>query len=410
VRGLVSLLWLLLAFVASACEHRVATDRPARSSGTPAVSSSQVAAAPPAVPEPRSDSLTLLTYNVLATPIYAKLRTGAVLDILERSQADVIALQEVAPWMLGDIVGASWARGYHLVTQGGRAVAPGGQLILTRHPIVEHRVDVLPGRQRRIVLLVVVEIDGRRLGVATSHMESFLEDGPIRAMQLRAMFPMLEGVDDAVLLGDMNFGDGEEPETSTLDPRYRDAWLALKAGDPGMTWRNDDNPIAGFGAFVGEPNRRLDRILLRSEHWEPASIRIIGNHPAGKRDISMADWRRIAVPQATPPRDLPRSIDVFPSDHYGLVARYRVRDKAGPAATTGVPSPATGASADAKPSPARAADGTPKLWKDEPSCQCSPNDLLCRASCQLDAEACGCPDRQVSCMLDCLERAEAQPR
>ena len=45
------------------------------------------------------------------------------------------------------------------------------------------------------------------------------------------------------------------------------------------------------------------------------------------------------------------------------------------------------------------------LFLAKPRCQCSPNDLLCRASCELDHVACGCPDREVGCLLDCHDRA-----
>lgn len=33
------------------------------------------------------------------------------------------------------------------------------------------------------------------------------------------------------------------------------------------------------GAFAGEKGRRLDRVMIRSDHWRSTSIQIIGNHP-----------------------------------------------------------------------------------------------------------------------------------
>jgi hypothetical protein len=44
--------------------------------------------------------LELLTYNILASPIFNDIRLQAVFAILDRSDADVIALQEVTDEML----------------------------------------------------------------------------------------------------------------------------------------------------------------------------------------------------------------------------------------------------------------------------------------------------------------------
>ena len=118
--------------------------------------------------------------------------------------------------------------------------------------------------------------------------------GPIRARQLALIFKTLAPFKSAIFLGDFNFGDGEEPETSQLNRGYTDLWLALQDGEPGFTWNIEKSEMARKGSFVGERSRRLDRILLRSKRYKPATIRIIGD-------------------QAVAP-------EIFPSDHFGLVA------------------------------------------------------------------------------------------
>lgn len=80
-----------------------------------------------------------------------------------------------------------------------------------------------------------------------------------------------------------------------------------------------DNPLAAIGAFVGEPDRRLDSILVRSPLWRPKRIDIVGNRSAGCGTLTLVDRTRIEMPDrrsATGPVD----IEVFPSDHYGLEA------------------------------------------------------------------------------------------
>jgi endonuclease/exonuclease/phosphatase family metal-dependent hydrolase len=319
------LAFLALLLVLTACNGSTPRERPAPTSST---AQAETPAPPPSAAATeagesraplRDDRLTLLTYNVLASPVFVELRTRAVLDILERSKADVIALQEVADWFLTELLAEPWARGYHMPTRNGQPFAPGGQVILSRRPIVRVNAAVLMGRQRREVLVAEIKVGERTVAIATSHMESFLEDGPTRARQLEAIFGMLARAQDAVFMGDMNFGDGEEPETSKLDPRYVDLWTALRPSDAGFTWNMDNNPFARIGAFVGEPNRRLDRILVRSDTWRPSAIAIIGDRSAGRRTLRLSDRARIEMPERPPTTEEPE-IEVFPSDHYGLTA------------------------------------------------------------------------------------------
>lgn len=249
---------------------------------------------------PRRESLTLLTYNVLGDAARAKERVPKLLEIIGQSKADVIALQEVVPWFLMLAARQEWFREYHATVQDGHIVAPGGQLFLSRLPIVSSGYQVLPGRQNRTVVVAEVVVNGRKMALATTHMESLLEDGPIRAQQLDAIFPLLEAGEDAVLLGDLNFGDGEEPETSRLRARFTDVWLALRPKEPGYTWDIERSDMAMAGSFPGEKSRRLDRILVRSSVWRPTEIRIIGDGPI-----------------------IERKKDLYPSDHFGLMATLR---------------------------------------------------------------------------------------
>jgi len=239
--------------------------------------------------------VSFVTYNVLADPVGVRRRIPALMKLLEQSGADVIALQEVAPWLLGTLGRQGWVRHYHVTRFHGRVTAPGGQMILSRFPILRSSSHVLPGKQRRTVVIARLKIGDHTVAVATTHMESYLEDGPIRARQLDRIFALVKGEDNAVVLGDLNFGDGEQPETAHLHKRYQDLWLVLEPGKPGYTWDNERSEMARRGAFPKEKSRRLDRILVRAEGYRPSSVRIIGNEPvAGSREL-------------------------FPSDHFGLV-------------------------------------------------------------------------------------------
>jgi endonuclease/exonuclease/phosphatase family metal-dependent hydrolase len=241
--------------------------------------------------------LTLLTYNVLADPVGAKKRIPPLLKLLDESDADIIALQEVAPWFMKMLLAEKWVaeKSYHFTRARGKIFFPGGQLIMSKHKIERATWSILPGRQRRTVLVATLRINDRRMDVAITHMESYLEDGPVRAKQLDVIFPRLKEADDAIFLGDFNFGDGEKPDSDHLNKEYVDMWLALHKDKPGFTWNIEVSDMARKGSFPGEKSRRIDRILVRSKVWTPRSIRIIGDQPVveGQKDL-------------------------FPSDHFGL--------------------------------------------------------------------------------------------
>lgn len=245
------------------------------------------------LPAQEQKKLTLVTYNVLADTVELKKRGPALMKLLQETDADVIALQEVVPWFTALLVKEEWAKAYQ--TTKIRPEEAGGQFILSRLPIEKASVHKLPGPQGRTVLVVSLKIGGRRLDVATTHMESPLLDGPTRAKQLDAIFPRLRDADDAVFLGDLNFGDGEAEEKK-LDGAYVDLWKALKPNDPGFTWNIEMSDMAKKGSFIGEKSRRLDRILIRSTVWRPKEVRIFADQPItpGKKDL-------------------------FPSDHFGVL-------------------------------------------------------------------------------------------
>lgn len=264
-------------------------------------------AAPPASTEQAANSssqdsgptrLRVLTYNVLADPVAVEQRIPRLLEILREANADVLLLQEVAGWFVEILEREGWLTDYRAATIDGRLALPNGQMILSRFPISRSRSRRLPGKQGRTVLISTIALAaGDELVFATTHMESFLEDGPTRAEQLDDIFAELAGETAPTLFGgDLNFGEGEQPDTEHLDPAFVDLWTVLRPGDPGFTWNIERSPMAAAGSFVGEPSRRLDRMLLRGAGWVPKSIEIIGD-----RSITGDPW-------------------LFPSDHFGLVA------------------------------------------------------------------------------------------
>ena len=254
---------------------------------------------------PTRRAIRLLTYNVLADERDLGQRLPAMSRVIAEADAYIVALQEVTPTIRARLLQQPWATAYHEATIGSAPALPNGQWILSRIAPTAARTERLPGKQRRAVLYADIPTDPGPLRIATTHMESFLEDGPIRAAQLDRIFAGLADATHAVLLGDLNFGDGEQPETSRLPADYVDAWRQVHPDDPGLTWDIERSEMARVGSFVGEPSRRLDRILVRSTSWRSRAAQIVGDQPL------------------RPDRTL------FPSDHFGLWAELEAAANAG---------------------------------------------------------------------------------
>jgi len=244
-------------------------------------------------PEPRKTA-SFVTYNVLADTDQADQRVPQLLKIIGDCDADVIALQEAAPWFIGKLARAKWFKKYHAPKSGGKIICPRGLLILSKQPITSSEFALLPSKQRRAYLLVETTINGVKFKIATSHLDSFLKEGAVRAKQMDVIFKKLSAGDNAVFLGDFNFGDDEQPETKHLDKAYVDVWTKTNPKKKGYTWNIEKSKMARDGSFPKEKSRRIDRILIRSKRAKPISANILGDKP------------------------LKGKTDVFPSDHFGL--------------------------------------------------------------------------------------------
>ena len=191
------------------------------------LSTTHGADAPPALiatKTPRTPTeLRILTYNVLADPVHVETRLPALFQILREADADIIVLQEFTAWMAERLLREPWTAAYHRPLRDGKTVIAHEYLLLSRYPVVDFISQPLPGPQHRILFLATLDIAGVKTAVATCHLESLLEDGPIRAQQLDLYFAKLAAFDEAFFAGDFNFGDGERPDTDHLPASYQDA-------------------------------------------------------------------------------------------------------------------------------------------------------------------------------------------
>ncbi|MFB7255480.1 poly(A) polymerase [Streptomyces nojiriensis] len=266
-------------------------------------------------------SVRLLTWNTLwdrydAPRISTARRRPLLLADLAAAGADVIALQEVEPELLGMLLAAPWVRAsYTLGTDpGGRDVAECGLLLLSRLPVREAGMHLL--RPHKAVTAVTVDTAAGPLVVSNTHLTSdHTENGDARReAELARLAEGLGGIEAGVaLLGDFNDGrHGAWGPAAALG--MRDAWSDVHgAADDTPTFDPAANPLAAVGSLSGRA-ARLDRILLRSTTARVARAALRGDAPAPE--------------------------GLFISDHFGVEATVEFGERGGAPARLDVPATA----------------------------------------------------------------------
>ena len=187
----------------------------------------------------------VLTWNVRSL----KDSRDDVVDVIRNARPDVVCLQE-APRLL-----SSW-RAARLARDCGLAVAtagpPVGALAILTAPhlrVLAAIREPLPWtapRHRRGLARAVVELDGRRVQVATMHLGLTLEERERHAVLVTRK--LREASLPAILAGDVNETD-TFPAWRTLTASLDDAWLAAGEGE----WRTFSTQ---------QPRRRIDAVFV----------------------------------------------------------------------------------------------------------------------------------------------------
>lgn len=243
--------------------------------------------------------LRVLTFNIWFGEYHFEERGDTVLGLLRDYAPEVIALQEVTPPFLKKLLEQAWVRDhYHVSDVTKTSVEPYGVLLLARFPLQAPRLFHLPSGMHRKLKVAELHLNGQVTHIASIHLESKKHNEAVRAAQLRGALELLAPARHCLLLGDFNFCSSWPEENANIPPEYRDLWAALRPEEPGYTVDTDINVMR----LLQKDKRkaaRFDRVLLRSGQpgWVPRSIELIGTDPIS-----------------------PQYVNVFPSDHFGLVA------------------------------------------------------------------------------------------
>ncbi len=189
-----------------------------------------------ALPHPPSSStlplaLTLLSYNVWFSDWAREDRLVAQFALLAHSGADVIGLQEVLPCYLEQLLRQSWVQEMYFLSHIRPSdMDPYGVLLLVRRALNPSRFFQLPLESVMERSLLVVEWDdpgsGKRLRVATAHLESMNNFASTRKAQLDAISTALSG-DHVFFMGDFNLDPSYLENQQLLSLGFQDTWAVL---------------------------------------------------------------------------------------------------------------------------------------------------------------------------------------
>ena len=254
------------------------------------------------------DTLTIVSYNILsnlhdADKIQTDKRLPVILNKLAKTNADIIALQEVTPESLTFILATDWVRDYFISeAPHGNNVKPYGNLLMSRwaFKLVEHQFS---GHKR--VLVGEWQINDRSVHVANVHLTSDRGENALakRTQQLATVVGYLQQQGgDRFIVGDFNTRGNQQDEIINYG-NFIDVWQKVSPDRDGYTFDPSTNSLAMLMSLAGKPGR-LDRILWCPDlatSYQSQSIALFGRKPFVSENIQL-----------------------YPSDHFGVCGVFKI--------------------------------------------------------------------------------------
>ncbi|MGH2567516.1 MAG: endonuclease/exonuclease/phosphatase family protein [Bacteroidota bacterium] len=226
-----------------------------------------------------NDILRVMTFNIHhGEGVDGKVDIKRVAALIQESNADVVALQELDRWvertdkidiitMLAEMTGMTYAFGKNIDYQGGDY----GNGLLTRFPILEERnlhYTMMREGEQRGLLQLVLDVRGQEMVVMNTHIDH-REDDSERVMNVAEIREALQRYSPkpTIVCGDFN----DLPASRTvalMKEDFIDTWEEVGRGD-------------GFSYPTAEPVKRIDYIFIARPHpsaavkLRPLSARVL---------------------------------------------------------------------------------------------------------------------------------------
>jgi endonuclease/exonuclease/phosphatase family metal-dependent hydrolase len=210
-------------------------------------------------PTAAKKTLRIMTYNIhVGVGMDKKLNLERIAEVINRERPDLVGLQEVDRGVkrtegkdeiaeLAKLTRMDFSFGHNLDYQGGQY----GVAILSRF-LIQHadhqKYENRRESERRGMLRVEVEVDGKKVNFVTTHLDYQYEDG--RLFETEQLLRLLDSVTGPLIIaGDFN----DVPVGSSyklMRSKFADAWVGIKT--------------EGFTYPADKPAKRIDYIFYRA--------------------------------------------------------------------------------------------------------------------------------------------------
>lgn len=194
----------------------------------------------------------VMTYNIHnGFDTDGQLALEELAQLIEDSEADVIALQEVSRgWVVnGSVDTLTWlSRRLDMPYVFDPMIDPLlGMAILSRYPVLEMETIDLPPANLAInrgAMRVTVDIgNDETVDIITTHFHHLLLGGPVREIQSRAILDLWGGADQTIILGDFNTPPNTPPIEVLRQGGLTDAYERVGAPPEGHTFYLNRVPV-----------------------------------------------------------------------------------------------------------------------------------------------------------------------
>jgi len=235
----------------------------------------------------KTKKLVFMTYNIWFDEYKREIRFQALLDLIQRKDPDVIALQEVTPHVIGQLTSNKFIQDSYVISDpgDGSTVKPYGVLLLTKFKIHSFGIVPLPSKFNRMLFYFDVTINDQHCRIASAHFDSEKQASSMRGRQLDVVRNTLENFDLSVVMGDFNFYTNEEREM--LLSHHLNGFMDLGKEFPiGPTY---DTTLILMKPRNFVSKIRIDLILYKSSLWKGTSSERLGDTPIHSGNIFISD-------------------------------------------------------------------------------------------------------------------------
>ncbi|CAF1272631.1 unnamed protein product [Rotaria sordida] len=255
----------------------------------------------------------VLTYNIWFSKNYQPMRFNSLCDILNKSEAQIISLQEMTKSILKQLLTQPFVQERYYISDvdGHTFNSSYGVVLLIDNRLNISNLNLIDFPQSimgRHLIFAEIKLDQNEiLRIGTVHLES-LDNKQQRLCQLDICRKVLtRSPSSCILMGDFNFSADDQENTDQFNrlPQWIDVWTSLmNSHNHGFTFDTETNFMINLHHKMPK-QARYDRIILHSQTIIPIQIQILGNQPIASQE----------------------QFQSFPSDHFGLTAVFQKKQK-----------------------------------------------------------------------------------